>query len=86
MSRLQHAVCAIICLTADLHVALTAPIGHVFCHECLTQALIQGEKQADRNSGTCPMCRKPLKRQKKGHMIPLNLMTKKKFQEQQRVQ
>lgn len=73
----------IICLDNFTNVTTTA-CGHVFCHECLTQALIQGEKQADRNSGTCPMCRKPLKRKQKGHVIPLSLMTRKKFQEFQR--
>lgn len=52
-------------------------IGHVFCHECLTQALIAGEKTPERRTGSCPVCRKPLKRSKAGNIIPLNLMTKK---------
>lgn len=58
---------------------LLTGIGHIFCHECLTQALIAGEKSSERNRGTCPMCRKPLVRTTKGNIIPLNLMTQKKW-------
>lgn len=58
--------------------------GHVFCHECITQALIAGEKNSDRGTGNCPACRKPLSRKKQGQtkqsqIIPLNLMKKSAF-------
>lgn len=56
--------------------------GHFYCHECLIQALIAGEKNSDRGHGTCPQCRKPLSRnsKKKRDIIPLSFMKKETFE------
>lgn len=58
--------------------------GHFFCHECLTQALIAGEKNSDRGGGNCPVCRKALSRKKKGDIIPISFMKKSQFEKNQR--
>ncbi|KAF2161320.1 hypothetical protein M409DRAFT_28356 [Zasmidium cellare ATCC 36951] len=59
-----------------------ASCGHFYCHECLIQALIAGEKNSDRGHGTCPQCRKPLTRntKKKRDIIPLSFMKKETFE------
>lgn len=50
--------------------------GHIFCHECLTQALNASERASERNVGTCPACRKTIRRgpTAKNQIIPLALM------------
>ncbi|KAF2225814.1 hypothetical protein BDZ85DRAFT_294255 [Elsinoe ampelina] len=70
----------IICMDTFTDVTATA-CGHIFCHECLSQALHASEKN-DRGVGSCPVCRKQLKRTTKNHIIPLALMTRKTFREQ----
>ncbi|KAK4505669.1 hypothetical protein PRZ48_003634 [Zasmidium cellare] len=59
-----------------------ASCGHFYCHECLIQALIAGEKNSDRGHGTCPQCRKPLSRnnKKKRDIITLSFMKKETFE------
>jgi hypothetical protein len=52
--------------------------GHIFCHECLTQALIASQRNSDHNYGTCPACRKPIKPKGKTQIVPLTLMKAKK--------
>ncbi|KAK4984142.1 hypothetical protein LTR50_006779 [Elasticomyces elasticus] len=70
--RLNDLTC-IICM--ETYTNLTAThCGHIFCHECLTQAILAGEKSSDKASGSCPVCRKPISRKGKNHMIPLALM------------
>ncbi|PNS19279.1 hypothetical protein CAC42_2456 [Sphaceloma murrayae] len=69
----------IICMDNFTDLTATA-CGHLFCHECLTQALLAGERASDRNQGSCPVCRKTLKRTTKGHVIPLALMTRQTYQ------
>ncbi|EMC98484.1 hypothetical protein BAUCODRAFT_427975 [Baudoinia panamericana UAMH 10762] len=57
--------------------------GHVYCHECLTQALKAGERAGERKTGTCPVCRKSVKRPKDGkpgQMISINFMKKSAFE------
>ncbi|KAG8631393.1 hypothetical protein KVT40_000533 [Elsinoe batatas] len=70
----------IICMDNFTDVTATA-CGHIFCHECLSQALHASEKN-DRGVGSCPVCRKQLKKTTKNHIIPLALMTRKTFCEQ----
>jgi hypothetical protein len=52
--------------------------GHIFCHECLTQALIASQRNSDHNYGTCPACRKPIKPKGKTQIVPLTLMKARK--------
>jgi hypothetical protein len=60
--------------------------GHFYCHECLIQALLAGEKNSDRGIGTCPVCRKPLSRnsRKKYDIIPIAFMKKSQFADNER--
>ena len=60
------------------NITITA-CGHVYCHECLTQALLAGEKNSDGGKANCPVCRKPVKRTVKHHVIPLQFMKKSAF-------
>ncbi|GAB7339556.1 hypothetical protein MBLNU457_6165t1 [Dothideomycetes sp. NU457] len=76
-------ITCMICLDNFTNLTTTA-CGHIFCHECLTRALIAGEKAKDSVSANCPACRKSLKRKTKGHVIPLKLMTRTKFQSERR--
>jgi len=51
--------------------------GHLFCHECLIQALIAGENRTGHNEpkrSQCPVCRKTINRTKASDVIPLLLM------------
>lgn len=60
--------------------ATTTSCGHMYCHECLTQALIAGEKASEKGVGNCPVCRKPVKRNGKGNqIIPIAFMKKSAF-------
>lgn len=68
----------IICMEAYTNATVTR-CGHIYCHECLTQALLAGEKNNDRAGGNCPVCRKPVSRKKAGHMLPLTFMKKSAF-------
>lgn len=70
----------IICMEPFTDATITH-CGHVYCHECLTQALLAGEKNSERGSGNCPVCRKPVKRTKQGQMVPINFMTRGAFRE-----
>ncbi|KAL2851509.1 hypothetical protein BJY01DRAFT_117057 [Aspergillus pseudoustus] len=68
--------------------ATTTVCGHLFCHQCIVEALKIGEERADNAGktarGTCPVCRKPLARQDspgpRRTLVPLEirLTTKKK--------
>ncbi|KAL3460381.1 hypothetical protein BJX64DRAFT_263407 [Aspergillus heterothallicus] len=71
--------------------ATTTVCGHLFCHQCITEALKIGEERADNAGktakGTCPVCRKPLARQdspgQRRNLVPLQikLTTKKRATE-----
>ena len=68
----------IICMEPYTNATVTA-CGHLYCHECLSQALIAGEKNSERAIGNCPVCRKPLSRKKATQVIPLSFMKKSAF-------
>ncbi|KAK5122128.1 hypothetical protein LTR85_004374 [Meristemomyces frigidus] len=68
----------IICMENYTNATVTH-CGHIYCHECLTQALRAGEKNSDRGVGNCPVCRKPVNRKKGTNMIPLAFMKKSAF-------
>ena len=68
----------IICMDSYTNATVTT-CGHIFCHECLTQALVVGEKNSDSGVGNCPVCRKPVSRKKANQMIPVNFMKKSAF-------
>ncbi|KAK5136915.1 hypothetical protein LTR08_001422 [Meristemomyces frigidus] len=68
----------IICMENYTNATVTQ-CGHIYCHECLTQALSAGEKNNDRGIGSCPVCRKPVSRKKANQMIPLAFMKKSAF-------
>ena len=59
--------------------ATIAHCGHIYCHECLTQALVAGEKNSERGVGNCPVCRKPVNRKRPNQMIPVSFMKKGTF-------
>ena len=61
-----------------MHAAITH-CGHIYCHECLTQALLAGEKNSERSIGNCPVCRKPVSRRKQNQVIPLAFMKKSAY-------
>ncbi|KAI6984488.1 hypothetical protein KC332_g7839 [Hortaea werneckii] len=65
----------IICMEPYTNATVTA-CGHLYCHECLSQALIAGEKNNERGIGNCPVCRKPLSRKKATQVIPLSFLKK----------
>ncbi|KAF2769010.1 hypothetical protein EJ03DRAFT_336534 [Teratosphaeria nubilosa] len=67
----------IICMEHYTNAAVT-PCGHIYCHECLTQALKAGEKNSERAVGNCPMCRKPVSR-KKNQVLPVAFMKRSAF-------
>lgn len=60
----------IICLENFTNCTATA-CGHFFCHECLITALRAAAKNSDRGTGSCPVCRKSLKENKKGDVSTL---------------
>ncbi|KAK3681887.1 hypothetical protein LTR37_020797 [Vermiconidia calcicola] len=68
----------IICMENFTNATITS-CGHIYCHECLTQALIAGEKNSDRGVGNCPVCRKPVQRKKDKQVIPIAFMKKSAF-------
>ncbi|KAI7281199.1 hypothetical protein KC343_g934 [Hortaea werneckii] len=68
----------IICMEPYTNATVTA-CGHLYCHECLSQALIAGERNSERGIGNCPVCRKPLSRKKATQVIPLNFLKKSAF-------
>lgn len=68
----------IICLENFTNCTATA-CGHFFCHECLMQALIAAARNSDRQTGSCPVCRKSLSHKKKGDVLPIAFMTKKEY-------
>lgn len=60
--------------------ATTTVCGHPFCHECLTQALMAGEKNSENGVGSCPVCRKQLRRNTKTKtLVPILFMKKSAF-------
>ncbi|GAB7363933.1 hypothetical protein MBLNU230_g4495t1 [Neophaeotheca triangularis] len=78
----------IICMEPFTNATATA-CGHIYCHECLTRALMAGEKAANegngnsaRGQGFCPMCRKGLKRKNKGDVVVVSFMTKGRFEKE----
>lgn len=76
----------IICMETYTNATVTH-CGHIYCHECLTQALKAGEKNSDRGVGTCPVCRKPVKRkktQRAPQIIPIAFMKQSAFKGQAR--
>ncbi|KAK4554369.1 hypothetical protein LTR86_008577 [Recurvomyces mirabilis] len=73
----------IICMEAYTNATVT-PCGHIYCHECLDQALKQGEKNSDRHVGTCPVCRQEIhrddkKKRKGGKPVAIAFMKKSAF-------
>ncbi|KAH0369408.1 hypothetical protein KCU65_g3322, partial [Aureobasidium melanogenum] len=74
VSRIGELNC-MICLEHFTNMTATH-CGHIFCHECLTQALIASN--SDHNYGTCPACRKPIKPKGKTQIVPLTLMKARK--------
>ncbi|KAK6440465.1 hypothetical protein LTR95_003311 [Oleoguttula sp. CCFEE 5521] len=69
----------IICLENFTN-ATTSACGHIFCHECLTRALIASEKSSSREGvGNCPACRTKLKRKTAGHVVAISFMKKSAF-------
>lgn len=68
----------IICMESFTNATITH-CGHIYCHECLTQALIAGEKNSDRGTGNCPVCRKSVSRKKTNQVIPISFMKKSAF-------
>lgn len=68
----------IICMEPYTNATVTH-CGHIYCHECLTQALIAGEKNSDRGVGNCPVCRKSVQRKRATQVIPLAFMKKSAF-------
>lgn len=68
----------IICMEPFTNATITH-CGHIYCHECLTQALTAGEKNSERGIGNCPVCRKPVSRKKQNQMIPLSFMKKSAY-------
>ena len=73
----------IICMEPYTNATITA-CGHIYCHECLTQALIAGEKNSERGVGNCPVCRKPVSRKKEKQMVPVNFMKREMFKGKKR--
>lgn len=55
----------IICMEPYTNASVT-PCGHMYCHECLTRALKAGERNSERGVGTCPVCRKTVRRKRGG--------------------
>lgn len=55
----------IICMEPYTNASVT-PCGHMYCHECLTRALKAGERNSERGVGTCPVCRKTVRRRRGG--------------------
>lgn len=74
----------IICMEPYTNATITA-CGHIYCHECLTQALIAGEKNSERGVGNCPVCRKPVSRKKDRQMVPVSFMKRETFKGKRRV-
>jgi hypothetical protein len=68
----------IICMENFTNITITA-CGHVYCHECLTQALLAGEKNSEGGKANCPVCRKQVSRKAKNQVIPLQFMKKEAF-------
>jgi hypothetical protein len=53
-----------------------SPLGHLFCHTCLMEALIAGENRTgphETKRSQCPVCRKSISRTKASDIIPLLL-------------
>lgn len=69
----------IICMENFTNATVTH-CGHIYCHECLTQALKASEKNSHRGGGNCPVCRKPVNRTKANQMIPISFMKKSAFE------
>jgi hypothetical protein len=68
----------IICMENFTNITITA-CGHVYCHECLTQALLAGEKNSEGGKANCPVCRKQVSRKAKNQVIPLLFMKRSAF-------
>ncbi|KAM0698702.1 hypothetical protein Q7P36_002169 [Cladosporium allicinum] len=69
----------IICLENYTN-ATTAACGHIFCHECLSRALMASEKNNDRSGkGNCPACRKVINRKSAKEVIPIAFLKKSAF-------
>ncbi|KAJ9627872.1 hypothetical protein H2203_003090 [Taxawa tesnikishii (nom. ined.)] len=75
-SRLGQLNC-MICMDNFTDMTVTH-CGHVFCNECLHQALLASQRASERGVGSCPACRKSIKPTKKDQVIPLLLMKKVK--------
>ena len=58
----------------------TVSLGHIFCHECLSRALMASEKNNDRSGkGNCPACRKVINRKSAKEVIPIAFLKKSAF-------
>ncbi|CAI6332707.1 unnamed protein product [Periconia digitata] len=66
----------VICMDTPTNLTATS-CGHLFCHQCLMEALIAGENRAapgEPKRSQCPVCRKILNRTKERDIIPLAFM------------
>lgn len=61
--------------------ATVTSCGHMYCHECLTQALIASERNTtpQQAMGRCPNCRKNLSMKKANSIIPISFMKKSAY-------
>ncbi|KAL9075040.1 MAG: hypothetical protein Q9157_004155 [Trypethelium eluteriae] len=69
-------ISCIICMETPTNLTATS-CGHLFCYECLMQALnFSARNGGDGRRGMCPVCRKVVSRVKKDDIIPLEIMKK----------
>jgi hypothetical protein len=74
-SKLNTLQCTV-CLDTPTDLTATS-CGHTFCYACLMDWLVAAEKEAGGGPGgrrsNCPACRKPISRNKKGDVVPLEI-------------
>ncbi|KAI9736157.1 MAG: SUMO-targeted ubiquitin ligase complex subunit slx8 [Cirrosporium novae-zelandiae] len=81
--RLADLKCVICLSRMEDMTALTC--GHLFCHDCISQAIVAGEQSTEEGKGRCPICRKTINRPGGGRsrragavdMVPMEVMKKK---------
>jgi hypothetical protein len=73
----------IICMESFTNATVTS-CGHMYCHECLIQALLVGERNSDKGVGNCPVCRKAVNRKKPTALIPIAFMKRSTFKGKKR--
>ncbi|KAF2863214.1 hypothetical protein K470DRAFT_262332 [Piedraia hortae CBS 480.64] len=70
----------IICMETFTNITVTH-CGHIYCHECLLQALKIGERNAA-GIGHCPMCRQTVRQKKgrsQGQIYPVSFMKRSEY-------